>query len=109
MIIDVIHPGSAGVSKKDIREKLSKMYKADVEAIFVFGFKILFGGGRSTGFALIYDNKDAALKLEPKFRLLRHGIGEAQKTSRKQRKEKKNRLKKLRGTTKTKGVKKAKE
>ncbi|OMJ15334.1 40S ribosomal protein S24, partial [Smittium culicis] len=109
MIIDIIHPGSAGVSKKDIREKLASMYKADVEAIFVFGFKIQFGGGRSTGFALIYDNKEAALKLEPKFRLVRHGIGEGPKTSSKQRKEKKNRLKKLRGTAKTKGAKKPKE
>ncbi|OMH85807.1 40S ribosomal protein S24 [Zancudomyces culisetae] len=109
MVVDIIHPGSAGVSKSDIREKLASMYKANKDAIFVFGFKIHFGGGKSTGFALIYDSYESALKFEPKYRLLRHGIGEARKSSRKQRKERKTRLKKLRGTAKTKGPKKAKE
>ncbi|PVU88313.1 hypothetical protein BB561_005926 [Smittium simulii] len=109
MILDVIHPGLAGVSKNDIRDKLAVMYKADKEAIFVFGFKIHYGGGKSTGFALVYDNLDSAKKFEPKYRLIRHGMGASQSTSRKQRKEKKNRLKKLRGTAKVKGAKKRKE
>ncbi|PVV00400.1 hypothetical protein BB560_005222, partial [Smittium megazygosporum] len=109
MILDVIHPGLAGVSKDNIREKLAAMFKTSKDFVYVFGFKLLFGGGKSTGFALIYDSLDAAKRFEPKYRLLRHGIGEAQKTSRKQRKERKNRLKKLRGTAKVKGLKKKKE
>ena len=30
-----------------------------------------FGGGKSTGFGLIYDTVDAAKKFEPKYRLIR--------------------------------------
>lgn len=41
------------------------------ERIFLFGFRTAFGGGRSTGFALIYDTLEAAKKYEPKFRLAR--------------------------------------
>ncbi len=47
------------------------MYKADAESIFVFGFRTAFGGGKSTGFALIYDSLDAAKKFEPTYRLVR--------------------------------------
>lgn len=38
---------------------------------FCAGFRTAFGGGKSTGFALIYDNMDAAKKFEPKYRLVR--------------------------------------
>ncbi|TMW40604.1 hypothetical protein DOY81_014315, partial [Sarcophaga bullata] len=61
-----------------------------------------FGGGRSTGFALIYDTLDFAKKFEPKYRLVRHGLMEIKKQTRKQRKERRNRMKKVRGTAKAK-------
>lgn len=102
MIVDVLHPGLANVSKDQIREKLSKMYKSDKENVFVFGFRTAFGGGKSTGFALIYDSLDAAKKFEPNYRLQRHGLVKIEKSSRKQRKERKNRDKKFRGTKKAK-------
>ena len=48
------------------------MYKAkDEKQVVVFGLKNAFGGGRSTGFALVYDSLDALKAFEPKFRLLR--------------------------------------
>jgi len=100
MIVDIIHPNSANLSKSDLRDKLSKMYKADKENIFVFGFRTHFGGGKSTGYALIYDNIEAAKKFEPKYRLVRQGLVEKVQQSRKQIKEKKNRSKKFRGTKK---------
>ena len=59
------------MAKSDLREKLGKMYKSPSDAIFVFGFKTAYGGGRSTGFALIYDNLNIAKKFEPKYRLAR--------------------------------------
>lgn len=34
-----------------------------------------FGGGKSTGFGLVYDNLDAAKKFEPKYRLIRVNDG----------------------------------
>ncbi|XP_065185592.1 small ribosomal subunit protein eS24-like isoform X3 [Sycon ciliatum] len=102
MVVDVIHPNKPNVSKADLREKLGKMYKSPSDSVFVFGFKTAYGGGRSTGFALIYDNLAIAKKFEPKYRLLRHGIGAKRTASRKQRKEKKHRQMKVRGTKKAK-------
>ena len=48
------------------------MYEVkDPNSIFVFKFRTHFGGGKSTGFGLIYDNLDSAKKFEPKYRLIR--------------------------------------
>merc|ERR1719150_2087281 len=92
MVVDVLHPGKATVSKADVREKLAKMYSCTADRCFTFGFKTQFGGGKSIGFAK---------KFEPKYRLLRQGVIEAKtRGSRKQRKEKKNRTKKVRGIAK---------
>lgn len=100
------------------------MYKAPKEQVIVFGFRTQFGGGKSTGFALVYDSKEA-LKFEPRYRLVRvrridrhdfrHGLLLAvhlqfgladpiKKPLRKLRKERKNRSKKFRGIAKVKGA-----
>ncbi|CAO3596754.1 ribosomal protein L23/L15e core domain-containing protein [Absidia repens] len=100
MVVDVIHPGLANLSREEIREKLGKMYKTNKDVVSVFGFKTHFGGGRTTGFGLVYDNVEALKKFEPKYRLARVGLAEPGKGGRKQRKEKKNRAKKFRGTKK---------
>lgn len=97
----MLHPGRATVKKTEIREKLAKLYKTQPDVVFCFGFRTVFGGGKSTGFALIYDTLDLAKKLEPKFRLTRHGMHDVKKIPRKQRKERKNRQKKVRGTKKS--------
>lgn len=98
-----MHAGQSSVRKSEIREKLAKMYKVTPDVVFAHGFRTVFGGGKSTGFALIYDTLDYAKKFEPKYRLQRHGLFEKPKqTTRKQRKERKNRMKKVRGTKKTK-------
>ncbi|XP_015915084.1 small ribosomal subunit protein eS24 isoform X1 [Parasteatoda tepidariorum] len=102
MVVDVFHPNKGSVPKTEIREKLAKLYKTTPDLIFCFGFRTQFGGGKSSGFALIYDTLDFAKKFEPKYRLIRNGFGERQKTGRKQRKERKNRMKKVRGTKKAK-------
>ena len=73
------------------------------DLVVAFGFRTAFGGGKSTGFALIYETMDYAKKFEPKFRLIRQqALEKKAATSRKQRKEKKNRMKKVRGTKKAK-------
>ena len=100
--MDVLHPGSATVKKAVIADKLSKMYKTTADCVMCFGFKTAFGGGKTTGFALVYDSMDALKKYEPKFRLIRLGLAEKKGASRKQRKERKNRMKKVRGTAKAK-------
>ena len=103
MIVDVIHPGKASIPKKEVNEKLAKLYKATPDVVFSFGFRCAFGGGKSTGFALVYDTLDLAKKFEPNYRLIRAGLKKKpEKMARKQRKERKNRMKKVRGTKKSK-------
>lgn len=94
------------------------MYKADKNRVVTFGLKTVFGGGRSTGFALIYDDEASQKKFEPRHRLVRVCIirvlgstdkeltttmcfqsglaAKIDKPSRKLRKERKNRSKKVR-------------
>eukprot|EP01088_Endostelium_zonatum_P008741 TRINITY_DN21899_c0_g1_i1.p2 TRINITY_DN21899_c0_g1~~TRINITY_DN21899_c0_g1_i1.p2 ORF type:complete len:147 (-),score=28.55 TRINITY_DN21899_c0_g1_i1:832-1272(-) len=111
MVIDVYHAGRANVNKAELTQKIATMYKIkDPKTVFVFGLRTKFGGGRSTGFCLIYNDLTAAKKFEPKYRLVRSGLATRVTTSRKSRKEKKNRGKKVRGTkAKTKKEKKDKK
>merc|ERR1712048_726621 len=94
----------ANVSKKDLATKLASMYKVhDSQCIQLFGFKTAFGGGRSTGFGLIYDNLEKMKKFEPKYRLVRAGVKTTKnKVGRRAKKDAKNRMKKARGKEKTK-------
>ncbi|KAL0419888.1 UNVERIFIED_CONTAM: 40S ribosomal protein S24-1 [Sesamum radiatum] len=101
-VIDVLHPGRPNVSKAELKEKLARMYEVkDPNAIFVFKFRTHFGGGKSTGFGLIYDSVENAKKYEPKYRLIRNGLDTKVEKSRKQMKERKNRAKKIRGVKKS--------
>eukprot|EP00955_Chlamydomonas_euryale_P080223 363396-Chlamydomonas_euryale.AAC.3 len=59
-----------------------------------------FGGGKSTGFGLIYNDKKVALQFEPKYRLIRNGLAKKVDKSRKQKKERRNRARVIRGTKK---------
>merc|ERR1712226_1711445 len=96
-------PGEASIPKTEIRDNLAKMYKTTSDLVVAFGFRTAFGGGKSTGFALIYETMDYAKKFEPKFRLIRQqALEKKAATSRKQSKEKKDRMKKVRGTKKAK-------
>ena len=79
----------------------------------VGGVGMKFGGGRSTGFALIYDDKASLIKFEPRYRRQRLGLWEKPKhfsgaENRKGIKEAKNRQKKIRGTGRSIAKKKAK-
>lgn len=79
------------------------MYKVtDPKTVSIFGMKTPFGGGKSTGFCLIYDTEAHAKKFEPKYRLVRLGMATRVVTGRKLRKERKNRAKKVRGIKKAK-------
>ena len=98
MIVDVIHPGRPNVPKDELSEVVGGMHKADAKLTVMFGFKTKFGGGKSTGFCLIYDNEDALRKFEPKHRLVRKGIETRTEKSRKAIKEAKNKGLKIRGT-----------
>merc|ERR1711939_540046 len=98
--VEMIHPDAANISKDSIKEKLSSMFKCKAEVITVFGLKSKFGGGRSTGFAFIYEDLDAKKKFDSKKSLLRDKLAEKAKKTRKQKKEIKGRVKKVWGTKK---------
>lgn len=100
-VVDVLHPNRANVSKDELREKIASVYKAEKDAVSVFGFRTQYGGGRTTGFGLVYNSVADAKKFEPTYRLVRYGLAEkVEKASRQQRKQKKNRDKKIFGTGK---------
>ena len=68
MIVDIIHPNSATPKKSEVRDALAKNYKTTADCIIAFGYKTIFGGGKTSGFALIYDSVEAAKKVEPRYR-----------------------------------------
>lgn len=102
--VEVLHPGTVCASKKEICEKLCAMYKVkDHSCAFVYGLKPQFGGGRTAGFGVIYDDIAKAKKFEPKHRLVRSGIiGKIEKQGRRIKKDVKNKAKKVRAAEKRK-------
>ena len=83
---DVLHPGRPNVSKDELRSKLSELYKSSKDQVSCFGFRTQYGGGKSTGFALIYDSAEAMKKFEPRYRLIRYGQAtKIERASRQQR------------------------
>jgi len=104
-VLDVLHPSRPNVPKDELAEKIASLYKTDKGRVVPFGFRTQFGGGKSTGFVLIYDDEASQKKFEPKYRLIRKGLfKKVDKPSRKLRKERKNRAKKFRGTKKVKAA-----
>merc|ERR1712142_845915 len=94
MIVDIIHPNSSTPKKSEVRDALAKNYKTTADTIIAFGFKTVFGGGKTSGFALIYDSVEAAKKVEPRYRLVRHGLAD------KVEKKLENKEKRVKGTKK---------
>jgi len=87
MVVDILHPNRANISKDELRQKLAELYKASKDQVNVFGLQTQFGGGKTTGFALIYDSPEALKKFEPHYRLVRVGVAsKIEKPSRQQRK-----------------------
>jgi small subunit ribosomal protein S24e len=101
MVLDVFHPNRANVPRAELAEALAKSYKVpNPQTIVLFGFKTAFGGGKSTGFALVYDSVEDRKLVEPRYRYVRDGLLQKIERSRKQMKELKNRKKKVRGKKK---------
>jgi ribosomal protein S24E len=74
------------VSKDELRQKLSELYKSSKDQVSCFGFRTQYGGGKSTGFALVYDSTEAMKKFEPRYRLIRYGQAtKIERASRQQR------------------------
>ena len=96
--IEIVHPDSGNISKTALKERLADMFKSKTEQIAIFGLSSKFGGGRSTGFALMYNSMDDRKKYDSKTSLMREGLFKKKGPSRKQGKEIKGRCKRTRGT-----------
>ena len=71
-VIDVLHPGRANVPHAELQKELAEKYRAkSANCVFTYGFKSAYGGGKSTGFGLIYDTEAKAMAAEPNYRLAR--------------------------------------
>ena len=61
----------ANVSREDVKKALVTRFKTQVDRISIFGLKTKFGGGRSSGFALIYNSAEDKKKYDSKTNLRR--------------------------------------
>ena len=75
--IHVLHPGRGNLSKPEIQKEIGKKFGiTGTQQIFIYGFRTYVQ--RSSGFRLVYDKLEGAIKYEPNHRLLKnriHGIG----------------------------------
>lgn len=108
-VIDVVHPGKAAQSKTELQAQVAKLHKADPKLVTLYGFKTTFGGGRSSGFGLIYDSLEAMKKFEPKHRLIRKEEATKKTRTRKQWKDLKRKLKRTWGTGRREAARAAKK
>lgn len=108
MVVDVYHPKELNVTKEQIRETIKGKFKKP--HVIVINVKKLFGGGRTKGFALVYDNEEAMKKIETVKRLDREAREKLppkdrkksmkKKEGRKTKKVRKHQTQKKRGTKK---------
>merc|ERR1711957_929089 len=106
MCLDVFHPSVPKINKS-IREYMRSHFKKP--HVSVFGVKKYYGGGRTRGYCVIYDNEESMKKYEPKYRANRVALEKltpqerkkksgGKKEGRKIRKVKGHQLSKKRGT-----------
>lgn len=96
LVLDVFHQGKPNCSQKELRELISNKYHWDQKNIVLYGFRTAFGGNRSTGFCLAYDNQQYLVRNEPIHRLRRLGVVPKRNPKRKPLKQLKRKIKKTR-------------
>jgi len=62
----VFHPSVAKIPNESIREYMRSHFKKP--HVSVFGVKKYYGGSRTRGYCVIYDNEESMKKYEPNFR-----------------------------------------
>jgi len=73
-VVDVLHPFRPNVSRAELAENLAVAYGTDASRVVLFGFRTRFGGQRSIGFGLIYDDEASQMKSEFRNRLVKSGL-----------------------------------
>jgi small subunit ribosomal protein S24e len=85
-VVDLKHSGTQAPTREEIKDIISTKLPADKARVVVFGLHTQFGGGRTTGFGLVYKSLDALKVIEPKHRLIKAGLAEKSKKTRRMRK-----------------------
>jgi small subunit ribosomal protein S24e len=108
MVVRVAHPGLKAPSRIALRDAIAKNFKLkDATTVITYGLRTEIGGGKTTGFALIYNSAKDVKDIELRFRKIRHQLAKPieKKVVRKARKERKNKSKKNRGVKNQKELK----
>ncbi|GAP89455.2 putative 40S ribosomal protein S24 [Rosellinia necatrix] len=101
MVVDMVHPNQSAISRSHLEQLLATLYKARPEQISIFGLQTAFKGGKTTGFACIYNSVSARTMFDAKYRLKRAGLASrADRQSKQNRSHWKNWRKRFRGTKK---------
>ncbi len=74
----IMHEGEATPSRDEVVSKVAAMMNADKEQTILQEIKGHFGVNYSTGFANVYESKDIAMSIEPKYILIRNKLLEAE-------------------------------
>ncbi|MHA1594712.1 MAG: 30S ribosomal protein S24e [Candidatus Baldrarchaeia archaeon] len=79
--IEVIieHPGQGTPRRVEIRKKIAAMYAADIDRVYVKSLLSEFGIARTRGVIHIYNTKEDALAIEPKYIIERNKLPEETK------------------------------
>jgi small subunit ribosomal protein S24e len=99
-VVDLKHSGDRAPTRDEIKDLITTKLKADKTRVVVFGLHTQFGGGHTTGFALIYTSTDALKQIEPKHRLIKAGLAEKTKVTRRMRKNSRKQKMKVWGSGK---------
>ena len=71
--IHVLHRRRGNLSKPEIQKEIGKKFGiTGTQQIFIYGFHTY--GQRYSGFGLVYDKLEDAIKYEPNHRLVKNGI-----------------------------------
>ena len=104
MIVDVYHDRKTNVTKEQIREALKKRFNKS--HIVLVRVKQLFGGGRTKGIALVYDNEEAMKRNETEKKLSREARERLPPKDRKKSQGKKKEGRKVKKVKRHQGFKK---
>jgi len=77
------HPKEGTPQREVVREKLAGMLKATKERVIVDSMDSEFGMMQTVGYAKVYKTKEAAMKYERKYVLIRNKLKEAEKKEKK--------------------------
>jgi small subunit ribosomal protein S24e len=70
----VEHVGESTPGRNAVAEELAKNVKAKRDCVVIDCFESVYGVGKSTGYAKVYDSKKCAIEFESKYLLKRNGI-----------------------------------